>query len=187
MNWKQEAQRKIVGDKKELKTFPGYWIRPKKYSIAGQDAINAEQRRLQKGMNKKAIVSVAKRLKINADGREEEDIKNDIMDSISDDELSALMDSQYVPSAAYIKIRLKEGIESHNFCDAAESKDIDSLAEDILDYPEITEEMLQIVEDYNRPLAVKGSKKSKTPQNGSITEQNLNTATNSRTDGNQQK
>lgn len=187
MSWKQDAQRKIVGDKNELKTFPGYWIRPKKYSIAGQDAINAEQRKLQKGIDKKALVSVAKKLKIDADGREEAEIMTEIMSNISDDELSALMDSQYVPSAAYIKIRLQEGIDSHNFCDAAESKDVDSLAEDILDYPEIAEELLQIVEEYNRPLAVKGSKKSKTPQNGSTTGQNLNTATNSRTDGNQQK
>jgi hypothetical protein len=170
MGWKDEAKRTVVGDKVELKTFPGYWIKPKKYSVAGKDAINEEQRKLQQGIDKKAMASVIKKLDIEADGKDETQLMGEIMDKLTDDELAAMMDSQYVPSANYIKVRLREGIDSHNFCDAAESHDVKAFVDDILAYPEITEEILRIVEEHNRPLAGKSSKKSKMRPSGSTTE-----------------
>ena len=182
-NWKQEAERKFVGDKVELETFPGYWIKPKKYSISGKDAISDEQRKLQQGIDKKAMASVIKKLHIDTEGKQEDVIMSEVMDQLTDAELSVMVDSQYVPSANYLKVRLREGIHSHNFCDAAESKDVEALANDILDYPEIADEMLQAVEGFNRPLAQKSSRKSKTQPSGSTTEPASSGKTNSPTDG----
>ena len=181
-NWKESARRKIVGDAEELKTFPGYWIKPKKYSVTGKDAINDEQRKLQQGIDRRSVASVVKKLKIKADGKTEDQLLEEVMDRLTDDELAAMIDSQFVPSAAYIKIRLMEGIHSHNFCDAAESLDVKTLVNDILDYPEIAGEMLAIVERFNAPLARKSSRILKTPPSGSTEEQSSNGETLSPTD-----
>jgi hypothetical protein len=187
MGWKEAAQRTIVGDKVELKTFPGYWIKPKKYSVSGKDAINEEQRKLQQSIDKKALASMIKKLDIDSDGKDEAQIMSEVMDTLTDEELAAMMDSQYVPSASYIKVRLNEGIHAHNFCDGPETQDVSSFAQDILDYPEIAEEILKVVEEYNRPLAKKSTKKSKMQPNGSTTEQPLNGETPSPTEESQPK
>ncbi len=174
MGWKEEARRTVVGEEVELKTFPGYWIQPKKYSVSGKDAINEEQRKLQQGIDKRALASVIKKLGIDSSGKEEEQVMTEVMDKLTDDELAAMMDSQYVPSANYIKVRLREGINAHNFCDAARSNDVKALTEDILDYPEIAGECLKIVETFNRPLAKRSPRKLGTQQSGSTTDQPSN-------------
>ena len=184
MGWKDKASKLVVGDSVELKTFPGFWIRPRKYTVAGQDAINEIQRKLQKGINKKALMSFVRKLEIDkAEEKSEQELATEVMDQLTEEEIDTMMESSQLPTADIIKAKLKEGIHSHNFTDQGESEDVAQLVQDIIDYPIIAEEMLGIVEGFNRPLAEKKSKKSKTQPSGSTTEAPLSTEIPSQTEG----
>lgn len=176
MGWKDDARRLIIGEKVQLETFEGYWIRPKKWSIQAKDEINAVQRRIQKGIDKKALMSVYAKSKGKNYSEEE------LLEKISPEELGAFLDSNSLEAKDFVEIKLKYGIAEHNF-EGAKVKD---LAHDILEYEDIAIEMLKIVEDFNRPLAKKTSPISGMSQNGSTEEPVLNTEISTQTDENQQ-
>jgi hypothetical protein len=147
----------IVSHTNDLTTFEGHWIKAKKYSINATDEINAATREVQKGMDKKSLIEVAKKARemgIAGEVVSEEDI----MDMLTPEQMSALLDSTGVASAKVMEIKLRNGIAEHSF-DGCPVKD---LARDILEYPEIAQEMLKIVEEFNRPLAKKSSVASAT-------------------------
>lgn len=181
-NWKDKASKLAVGESKELKTFPGYWIRPRKYTVAGQDAINEIQRKLQKGINKKALMSFVRKLEIeDVDKKDEQALTAEVLEHLTEEEIDTMMESSQLPTADLMKAKLKAGIHSHNFSDKGESTETDVFVQDILDYPTIAEEILKIVEEFNRPLAGKKSKKSRTRRSGSTTAQPSTTETSSLT------
>ncbi len=174
MGWKDDARRTVVGGKKILTTFPGYWIKPRKFSKAGEDAINEEMRRLQKGVNRKALVSVTK--KAEERGSELAHMsEQEIMELLTAEELEALMDGDTAATYDLCKARLTFGIDSHNFCegelDTRHSSVVDdSFVRDLLEYPEIAGEILGCIAEHNRPLAETSSPKSEMSPNGSTKE-----------------
>jgi len=109
---------------------------------------------------------------------------------LTPEQFSAMTESSTVSVSKVIEAQLRSGIDSHNFCDGDEdrstSKDIAGFASQIIDYPEITEEILKFVEEFNRPLAKATSKTSGMSQNGSTEEQSSITETPSQTEGIQQ-
>lgn len=163
MGWQDDARKLIVSDKKELTTFDGFWIKVKKFSINATDEINAATREVQKGMDKKSLIEVAKKAR-EAGIAGEVLSEDEIMDMLTPEQMSALLDSTSVASAKVVEIKLRNGIEAHNF----EDTKVPQLAHDILEYPEIAQEMLKFVEEFNRPLAKTTSVKSATPPSGSI-------------------
>lgn len=171
MGWKDDARRTIVGEKRFLETFEGYWIKPKKFSKAAEDAINEQIRKLQKGINRKALVSVTKK----AEERGEElgeMSETEVLELLTEEELEALMDGDTAATFDLCRVKLRYGIDSHNFCDGdietrfSETVD-DTFARDLLEYPEISGEILGIIQEFNRPLPNKKSPKSETSPNGS--------------------
>lgn len=175
MGWQDDARRLIQGDKKELATFPGYWIRPKKYSVSQRDEIQAAMREIQKGIDKKALVEVMSKVR----NFDDELDKEELMKSLSEENLAALLDSSNLPTAKLAEIRLRCGIAEHNF----EGSTVEELARAMMEYPVVCDEMVKIVEDFNRPLASRTSKTSETSPNGSTTEPDSTTATSSPTGG----
>ena len=182
MSWQDDARRTIVSDKKELSTFDGYWVKVKKYSINAKDEINAATREVQKGMDKKALIEVAK--KAREMGLAGEVVsENDIMDMLTPEQMSALLDSTSVASSKVMEAKLKNGIAEHSFG----ASTVDQLAHDILDYPDIANEILNYIEEFNRPLAKKTSPVSAMSPSGSTTEPPLSTEIPSQTEETPQK
>lgn len=172
MSWKDDARRTIVGEKHDLTTFEGYWIKPKKFSKSAEDAINEQIRKLQKGVNRKALVSVTKK----AEERGEElgsMSEAEVLELLTEEELAALMDGDTAATFDLCRVKIRYGIDSHNFCDGdidSRSTQVvdDTFARDILEYPQIAGEIMGIIQEFNRPLPNKKSPKSETSQNGSI-------------------
>lgn len=170
MGWKEDARRLVIGEKAELDTLPGYWVKPLKYSIQAKDEINAIQCKLQKGINKKELASLMQKLKDIRKG-DESPKDEEILSQISEGELETLLNMQNTESKELTRIKILYGVAEHNF----DGVSVAELAEDILDYEEVALEILTIVEEFNRPLANKMSSTSKMSQDGSITEKSLNT------------
>lgn len=174
MGWKDDARKTIISEKKELQTFPGYWVKVRKYSIQGRDEINAAMKRVQKDLDKKALYSLAKKVKERS-GKESV-TEDEVMSMLEPEEIAAFMDSNSTPVTELNMLKLQHGIAAHNFVDGDrdvgtdDSKVVKRFAEEILEYADIAAEILRVVEEYNRPLAPKRSKTSRTSQNGSTTE-----------------
>ncbi len=171
MGWKDDARRTIVGEKRVLESFPGYWIKTRKFSKAGEDAINEQMRKLQKGINRKALVSVTK--KAEEQGEELSQMsESEVLALLTEEELEALMDGDTAGTFDLCRVKLLHGIDSHNFCDGdldtRSCQKVDEVfVRDLLEYPDITGEILGFIAEHNRPLALKSSPKSETLPNGS--------------------
>jgi len=169
MGWKDEARRTIIGEKVMLESFPGYWIRPRKYSIETMDEIRALERKQQGEFNRKALARIAKKM---SDGGKIDDaekiVPSTIMGELTDEEFEAIYDISEKrkdgPGAQLIVAKIAGGLGEHNF-DGAK---VETLAKDMIDYPDIAREMVKIIEEYNRPLAESPSETSEPSPDGSI-------------------
>ena len=169
MGWQDDARRTIVSEKKDLESFPGYWVKVRKYSISAKDEIQSVLKKAQKGIDKKALLSLmAKREKITS--------PEELQQSVTPEELEMAVEMQTAEIKSYAIIRIRHGVAEHNFCDEGISKETEKFALDIMEYGEIVDEILTLIEDFNRPLAAKTSMPSEMSQNGSITEAPLSLA-----------
>lgn len=180
MGWKEDARRTIVSDKKMLKSFPEGWVKVKKFSVKGNDEINAALRKLQSVFDRKAIMSFAKKARDGAD-------EKSMLQEMTPEEMGMILDGNTAESYDLIFAKIKNGVAMHNFCDGdietrSTEKDIQGFAKDILEYPDIANEIVSLIEDYNRPLVEKRSETSKMSPNGSSEEQSSNQEMNSQTE-----
>jgi len=173
--WEHQARLKRMGEKRELQTFPGYWIRPQKYSIEGEEEIQCAQLRLKNKLSSAATRKIVAKL------RESDDpdmTAEKLLKSLSDEELEAMMQEggniEPGDSSGYIHLVLLHGIGEHNFKNA-EGK-VEEVNEDFVNrfmaISELAHESVKIIEEWNRPLAKRSAPSSGTSPNGSTTEQN---------------
>jgi len=182
MGWQDDARKTIVSEKKMLTTMEGYWVKVRKFSIKGNDEIEETKKQAQKSLDKKALYEVAKAVK----GIEPEKLKNmgtdEVIAILTPDQFSVLTESSNMVIANTMEAKLKNGIDSHNFCEGdidsrSTDKNIKEFAVQIMNYPEIAGEIVAFVEEFNRPLAKVTSKTSGMSQNGSTGGQSLNSET----------
>lgn len=177
MSWQEDARRTIISERHDLVSFEGFWIKAKKYSITAKDEINAAVREVQKGLDKRAILEVTKKAReLGLSGSTPSEAE--IMDMLTPDQLSALIDSSNVASSKVMETKLRNGIAEHSFGDTP----ITQLAHDILEYPDIADEMLAFIEKFNRPLAKQTSQVPAMSPSGSTEEASSSTETPSPTD-----
>ncbi len=153
-SWKDDARRLIVSEKKELKSFPGYWVKVKKYSIQGVDEIQEALREVQKGLDKKAIIELSKKYKqlgLEPGKALTEDV---IIDSFTTEQIEVLINNNSLSISKVLEVRIKHGVAEHNFCEEESTKEgMEVFAHDILEYSEIAKEIMGYIEEFNRPLA----------------------------------
>ena len=177
--WEHQARLKRMGEKQDLKTFPGYWIRPQKYSIEGEEEIQCVQLRVKNKLSSATTKKIFARLREegNPDITPEEFLKN-----LSEEELDDLLQEQgnLAPgdSSNYVRLVLLHGIGEHNFKNA-EGK-IEEVNEDFVNRlmykADTAHEAIKIIEKWNRPLAKRSAPSSGTSPNGSTTEQSSPTS-----------
>jgi hypothetical protein len=153
-------------------------VKVRLWSVSGKDEISNALKKVQKGIDKKALMSFA--MKAKNKGADITD-ESQLMELLTEDEIGAFVDSESAEMAGLTETKLRLGIAEHNFGDI----DIKELAHDLLEFPKQATEILKLVEDFNAPLAQKTSKPSGTSPSGCTTEPALNTETPCQTEANQ--
>jgi len=155
VNWKAASNRRVVGDWVSLKNLEelGARIKPRKYSQAGADEINAWAVQRQARMKRESVKALIEK----KDG-----------DSIRDDavlDVLANADPELLKQAHYMGLILKHGVAEYEFGDEAGVPD-DDWIEAVLNDIELAGEILGIVRGFNSPLARPTSGTSETSQDG---------------------
>jgi hypothetical protein len=171
-SWEHQARLKRMGEKRDLKTFPGYWIRPQKYSIEGEEEIQCAQLRLKNKLSSSATRKIAARLR--ESGNPEITVE-EFLKTLNDEELEELLQEgqklEPGDSSNYVRLVLLHGIGEHNFKDAqGKTEEIsEDFVKRFMRISETAHEAVKIIEEWNRPLARRSAPSSGTSPNGSTT------------------
>ena len=171
MGWKDSARRLTTGGKIELKTLGGFWVIPKKYSIAGNDAIGAIQRKMLKGVDKKSLSSLIHK---RSEGFETPEA---MVEAMEPEELMALFDSNSLEKEESTRVKIVHGLYEYGYQDEDSSKDVKGFATEVLEFEDVALEVLSVIEKFNHPLANPTSSTSKMSQDGSTEVQPSSTET----------
>ncbi len=172
-------RKKILGDKVYLKSVEGEWIRPKMLSVDKQDELKILQQRALKsaGVGASKVLEIEKvKERIENEGVSEEGIPESVYETV--------MALNAMPSAELARFYLKNGIGVHSFVDNSEagsSEVTDKMVEELMEYSDISLEIVKIVSEFNSPLAKPTSEISETSPNGSTGEANSTKETLSQT------
>jgi hypothetical protein len=173
INWKVAADRMTIGERIELKTLPGFWVQPRRFSKAGEAEILAvtTRQQMKKASVRKAIVAAAKE----GQAQEQSDIAQMAGEPISreleEEILSAVVENMTAGELAGTEKQLVEiayGVHAHNFNGEAEAGSLE-WARSLLEYRDLFNEIHRIVMDKNGPLSLPTSPSSATSPIGSST------------------
>jgi len=168
-------RKKTIGPKVFLKTIEGEWIRPKMLNVTQQDELKVLQQRALKsaGVGASKVVEIEKvKAKLKEDETSEEEIPESVYETV--------MALNAMPSADLARFLLKNGIGAHSFVDDTDegSNEVsDKMVEELMEYSDISLEIVKIVSEFNSPLAPTTSGTSETSQSGSTGEANSKTGT----------
>jgi len=172
MSWKDVASRTVAGPKHTMSSIPGYWFKPRKFSVTAADDINAESMRSAGTVPTKIKTKMAKLMKENPDLDE-----GDLIAELTDEEIAELTDVQGRPASDLIRLRIKHGVAEHNYegpdengSEVVKSGLTDEQVAEILQFPEVAKEMVEAIMRWNRPLAHATSGISETSQSGATEE-----------------
>jgi len=154
INWKVAADRLTIGEWVELKSLPGFWVQPRRFSKTGEAemlAVTARQQ-MKKASVRKAIVAAAK------EGKEQSDVARmsggPIPDELEEKILDAVVDDMTPEELAGTEtqlVKLAYGIHAYNFNGEPEGGSLE-WARSLLEYRDVFNEILEIVENKNAPL-----------------------------------
>ncbi|KKN01553.1 hypothetical protein LCGC14_1126690 [marine sediment metagenome] len=172
MSWEDKSRLKRLGDRHNLDALEGYWIKPIKYSIEGEEEINLAKLKLKDRFPKGFIRKLAKKYP----GLEKMN-PTEMIAKLKEEELEELLEQTATLSpgeqTAHIKLVLLHGIGEHNLVDKDEDKGgfVKEVSQDfvqrICEDRDLAMEMSGVIEDHNRPLAPGSGPKSGTQLNGS--------------------
>lgn len=170
MKLKNRISSTLVGPKTVLKTYGDadggeeLWIKPKKYSTVEKDEISAMQNVSAANVNKAAATKLYLKMeKLKEELGKEVRVEN-VLEEVSDEEIKSLVESQNIPVAETYRLIIRYGVAEHNLCDGEEAQNAvdDEFVDEILKAPDLAAEIVSIVEDFNRPLALMKSPESGT-------------------------
>lgn len=149
-DWKDRISRSRIGQKVDLKSIEGFWIKPRKFSVEENDLIQVANNAALSHVGRAAFAQATQKIKVQA----ERDPDVLVLDLLEDHQLEALMDAQFAPTAEIVRLQLLHGVAEHNFCEQGSTTRMDeALVEEIMQVPEIAGEIALIVQGFNRPLA----------------------------------
>jgi hypothetical protein len=161
-------QRKILGPRSELKSLPGFWIKPKKYDVEGGEEIAGLRLRMARAARNPALVEQAKRLQAEGVERLTEQV---LLEKLTPEEIleatSSAMDATSEFRGEIQRLEMRHGIGAHNFRNGGKELDVEEAIPILMQDTEATAEVIRVVEAWNRPLAEKPSESSETQRNGS--------------------
>ena len=167
----KHISRQRIGEKTELKSVEGFWVKPRKFSVEENDRIQAANIAALSKVKRSALAQATQKLR----GQAETNPDALVVDLLDEKELEALMDVQFAPAAEIVKLQILYGVAEHNFCEEESTTHMDAkLVEEIMQAPEIAGEIALVVQRFNDPLAKRTSGISGTSQDGSTAERSSN-------------
>lgn len=153
VNWKIAADRSVYGEKVELDTLPGYWVKPRRWSKTGEAEIHAALARIfarQRDVRNTIIRETSGDEPMSeADlmaGSLPEKTKEKIMAA-----LTGSLDGETVDQVEAKIAKIAFGVHAHNFQGEPEVGSME-WARELVEYRDVFDEILGIVEEKNRPL-----------------------------------
>jgi hypothetical protein len=169
-DWKSKISKSRIGERADLKSAEGFWIKPRKFSVEENDIIQEAQLNALKDVNRGMLARATQKMMASTDSKS----GASVIDILSDDDISALLDAKFAPSSAILRLHLLHGVAEHNFCEEESSTLVNAaLVDDLLKYPEIATEIGLLVQGFNSPLAKPTSGTSGTSPDGSTGEPSL--------------
>jgi len=170
--FKKQAQRSIIGDKHELETAPGFWFKPRKYSVHG-DSVIKEASLTSADLPSEVLTEIAELV----DEHGDLSIK-DMMQYLSPEAKGKLIASRShaaTDDAKVLSYILLYGIGEHNFFAEEDSSIVvdEDLVQNILEFKDMAVEMSRVIQGFNNPLSKESDSISKMQLNGSSEKQML--------------
>jgi len=166
-DWKNRISRLRIGGKVELKSIEGFWVKPRKFSVEENDLIQAANIAALSKVKRSAFAQATQKIR----SRAKDDPDALVVDLLDERELEALMDAQFAPAARIVHLQILYGVAEHNFCEQESTTHMDeTLADEIMQVPEIAGEIALIAQGYNGPLVQGNSPISGTSPHGSTRE-----------------
>jgi len=142
-------------------------------NVAQQDELKILQQRALKsaGVGASKVVEIEKvKARLKEDEKSDEEIPESVYETV--------MALNAMPSAELARFLMKNGIGVHSFVDDTEegSTEVsDTMVEELMEYSDISLEIVKIISEFNNPLAQTTSGTSETSQSGSTGEASLKT------------
>lgn len=164
VNWKAAADLRVIGKAVPLKSLPGYWIKPRRYSVTGDAEVQAAEIRALAQVKEDALRGVAAAAQ--GEGEITDEAKRELMVKVLEH-----VNADMVGSLEKKRAMLRYGVHAHNFEGEAIGP-TDEWVDEVFERAEIADEILKIVEEKNSPLESKTSPTSATSPSGDLKEQN---------------
>lgn len=176
-SWESAARRAILGDKVDLKSLEGYWIKPRKFSRQGEACIRAaglHQQQASIDIPEELLNRLAEAYK----KRDAGELTSDEFEKLftTQEKLTVFRSQTEIDSKLLIeptRLKLLHGIGEHNLNGVVEIGATEDLVNRLIQYPDPCEEIERIVEAHNRPLTQQTSGTSETSPNGSTNDANM--------------
>lgn len=152
VNWKVAADLNVIGERTELKTFPGYWVQVRRWSKRGQAEVQlvAARRAMKNTAVRREVVAaqeaVAKSDTEELSGVISEDLKSKITDAIA-----SSLDANDVGQIETKVAEILYGIHAHNFFGEPQGASKEWV-ESLIEYRDIFDEIHALVKGKNLPL-----------------------------------
>ena len=151
--WEPAARRTLQSEKIEIAALPGYWFKARKYSVSGNDEIQAEM------IRKRDRIPAEVRALMGRAGAEGKTI-DQLIAELPPDKAEAM--AQAIPPDAsstegVMRITLKHGLGETNLSEDENGPITDALIDRLLDYPDVAAELFKAIQEWNSPLAKKTS------------------------------
>ena len=176
MGWRDAARRHLIGEQTPLASVNGeLWICPRKWSTVTAEYVGEFRRQMLAkpgaGEKLRRLVELEEKYSVVASGGE---IAKETLRDLDSAELIELSNSFSIQDRADMyRKALEDGIGAHNFSDekgqpigGGEKLDAATIDE-VLTHDVLANEMFQVIEAFNRPLARRSRRSSETSSSGS--------------------
>lgn len=151
-DWKAKARQSVLGERKELRTLSGFWIRARKFGVTA-----AERIREAEGLPPSLLRKLARLRPDGEDGdvARDKDFQRKAVEALSDEEFGILQERQRSLEPKIVTERLLYGIGEHNLGAAGPDQPSDVVTKDfvaeLLQYlgTDTIEEMLDAILEMN--------------------------------------
>ena len=161
-SWQIAADRAAIGQPVALQSIKPeegeYTITPRKYTVAGNDAITAIALKIQARMKRESLKAIvdsgldSQEMQTNEGASDEE--KRAAIRKRNDLAIAVLADvpEDLLGQRETMRAKIRHGVALHTM-EGEPKAPVDEWIEAVLDYPETAAEIVAIVEGFNRPLA----------------------------------
>jgi hypothetical protein len=171
VNWKIAADRMVISERVELKTLSGFWVRVRRFTKQGEASIKAAELKpfIKRQAVRKQIIAEA-----SVKGRSDDEAMTGYLpDGVEGRIMGAVLeglDGDTVSQLEAKMLAVQHGVFDHNFENEDGGPATAEWVKDLTTHaPATFDEISDLVQEKNRPLAVRTSESSPTLPNGSTT------------------